>query len=966
MRFVHSSARVLQRAVALSIVVGLPLLGGCSWFGKDEPFAPKGPQLGKIIKDLPALELPDQAADAPDRDAVLAAYEKVYGLIPDLGDNLAVGKRLADLKMDRGEEADIAGVQAPYADAVTLYETLLAQSAGSDAADRDQILYQLARAHDVQGEGDTAVGYLDQLIAEYPDSDYRVEAHFRRAESAFSRGDYDQASADYGVVVAAGEDSRLWQNANYMRGWSLFKQSELEAGLVNFFAVIDGLVGARSSYATQVGDAQDKSLPATDQELLDDSLRVVTLALGYLDGSKTLAAEMRAISKPSWQYLVYQSLADDHLEKERYLDSVATWQTFVDENPLDLRAPNAHQGMIDTLVAADFPSEIRPKKRDYVDRYGVRSEFWQVHADADRSAYLPTLKTYLQELASLAHADAQTLAAKAKGRKRDQQAVKAAYLAAADWYEQTVETFPEDVTVADQLFLLGEVYTEAAEPAAAVVAYQRLLREFPEHPSAAEAGYAAILGYGTLLANGEETLDETELKRLSQQKIDAQVEFALIFAADERAPTVQTDAANSLFALGRFDQAVTLANSAFATWPQLAPELAQTNLLILGHGGFELGRFADAERAYQRYLNNGPALDEQAPVREKLLAAVYRQAEAAEGQGDVEAAVGHFQRMQALDFNAELTIQGQYDAIAVVEGAGDLDRTAALLNQFRADYGEHELAQGIDMRMASLYEQSNNFAAAAGEYVNVSRTSADAEVARQSLYRAAQLYLEHNDTVNAQTYFSQYVERYPKPLDLNLEAVQQLDTFALQRGDDDARTTWLARKIDIHKRMGRDATERATYLAADAQLVFAGRERIRFDGIRLTRPLAKSLKKKTRSLKQTVAAFEAVADYKVGALASASTYQIADMYVALAKSIMASERPAGLSALELEQYDLLLEEQAYPFEEQAISLHEINMQRSWEGVYDEHVQLSFAALRALMPGRFDKQERQIVYVERIH
>ncbi|MFK7914977.1 MAG: tetratricopeptide repeat protein, partial [Pseudomonadales bacterium] len=824
--------------------------------------------------------------------------------------------------------------------------------------------YQLARAHDIQGEGEAAVAYLDRLIADFPESEYTVEAHFRRAESAFSRGDYGQAAADFGVVVAAGDDNRLWQNANYMRGWSLFKESDLEAGLVNFFAVIDGLVGAHSASA---GDPE-QGLAATDQELLDDSLRVVTLALGYLEGSQTLAQEMRAISKPSWQYLVYQRLADDHLEKERYLDSVATWQTFVDENPLDLRAPNAHQGMVDTLVAADFPSEILPKKQDYVASYGVRSEFWQVHAGADRSAYLPTLKTYLQELASIAHANAQTLAAKAKGRKRDQQAVKAAFLAAADWYEQTVETFPEDSSVADQLFLLGEVYTEAAEPAAAVTAYQRLLREFPEHPNAAEAGYAAILGYGTLLAaqSASGVVDDAERARMTQRKIDAQVEFALLFGDDPRAPTVQTDAADSLFKMGQFEPAMALATAAIETWPDQGPTLAATNLLILGHGGFELGQYAQAEGAYQRYLNTGPVPEQQALVKEKLLAAVYRQGEAAEANQDIEQAIAHFQRMQAVDFNAQLTVQGQYDAIAVVEAAQQLDRTAALLQQFRADYPGHPLAKGIDMRMASLYERSENFAAAAGEYVNVSRSSSDPEVARQSLYRAAELYLEQGDSSAAETYFADYVQRYPKPRDLNLEAVQQLDEFALARGDDAGRTQWLQRKIEIQKRMGRDASERATYLAADAQLVFAGRERTRFDAVRLTRPLAKSLKQKTRSLKQTVAAYEAVADYKVGALASVSTYQIADMYVALAKSIMESERPTGLSALELEQYDLLLEEQAYPFEEQAISLHEINMQRSWEGIYDEYVQQSFVALRSLMPGRFDKQERQIAYVERIH
>ena len=66
-----------------------------------------------------------------------------------------------------------------------------------------------------------------------------------------------------------------------------------------------------------------------------------------------------------------------------------------------------------------------------------------------------------------------------------------------------------------------------------------------------------------------------------------------------------------------------------------------------------------------------------------------------------------------------------------------------------------------------------------------------------------------------------------------------------------------------------------------------------------------------------------------------------------------------------EQYDVLLEEQAFPFEEQAISIHEINVRRSWDGVYDQWVQKSFAALRALVPARFDKQEMQVGYVDTI-
>ena len=72
---------------------------------------------------------------------------------------------------------------------------------------------------------------------------------------------------------------------------------------------------------------------------------------------------------------------------------------------------------------------------------------------------------------------------------------------------------------------------------------------------------------------------------------------------------------------------------------------------------------------------------------------------------------------------------------------------------------------------------------------------------------------------------------------------------------------------------------------------------------------------------------------------------------------MASQRPAELSAEELEQYDILLEEQAFPFEEQAIELFEANAARTRDGIYDASVRRSFTRLAALMPARYAKPER---------
>ena len=72
---------------------------------------------------------------------------------------------------------------------------------------------------------------------------------------------------------------------------------------------------------------------------------------------------------------------------------------------------------------------------------------------------------------------------------------------------------------------------------------------------------------------------------------------------------------------------------------------------------------------------------------------------------------------------------------------------------------------------------------------------------------------------------------------------------------------------------------------------------------------------------------------------------------------MASERPKGLNDEELEQYDILLEEQAFPFEEQAIDILLSNAERTQNGIYDEWIRKSFARLADLVPARFAKSER---------
>ncbi len=124
----------------------------------------------------------------------------------------------------------------------------------------------------------------------------------------------------------------------------------------------------------------------------------------------------------------------------------------------------------------------------------------------------------------------------------------------------------------------------------------------------------------------------------------------------------------------------------------------------------------------------------------------------------------------------------------------------------------------------------------------------------------------------------------------------------------------------------------------------------------LTVPLDRSLRAKKQALESALAAWGRAMDYGVAGVTTEASYATADLYRHFGRALMESERPPRLSADELEQYELLLEEQAFPFEEKAIGLHERNARRAVEGVYDQWVKRSYAALAELLPARYARSE----------
>jgi tetratricopeptide (TPR) repeat protein len=294
------------------------------------------------------------------------------------------------------------------------------------------------------------------------------------------------------------------------------------------------------------------------------------------------------------------------------------------------------------------------------------------------------------------------------------------------------------------------------------------------------------------------------------------------------------------------------------------------------------------------------------------------------------------------------------------------EKAEGILLSFRETFPKHKLAKDVPSKLIIAYENLQDWKKAAYELQNIWRFSRDKKEQRIALYQAAEYYEKADDIDNAMVMLKRYAHNYPNPFDAQLEAINKLEGLYLKQNDHEKRRYWLEKLIASDQKAGKSRTERSKFLAAKASFELADYERQRYAQIALTLPLQKSLGKKKVALKKTLDAYQRTAKMEVQEFTTAATFQIAEIYGELSRDLMASQRPAGLDELELEEYEYLLEDQAFPFEEAAINIHETNIKRSWDGLYDSWIANSISALSKLMPARYAKQEVSYDAIAEIH
>ena len=607
------------------------------------------------IKDLDAQQV-DVNTDPPknvDDNKTMDSYRRFLDLnAGDAALRAEALRRLGDLNLESSESERIEhelvtneGLRAT--EAIHLYSALLKTYPKYER--NDSVLYQLARAYELNAQPDKALASLDQLAASYPNSHYIDEAQFRRGELLFSDKAYPKAQTAYEAVMKIGPSSAFYNQSLYKHGWSLFKQGENERSLDSFAAVLDSVLVSKQD-PNQLIELETLTRP--NRELVEDTFRVMSITFSYLDGPKTIGDFVKRHTPPGrpprpYSYLLYARLGDLYMEKERYTDAADSYRAFVSQDRNNEKAPLLEMQAIEAYQKGGFPQLVLQGKKEFVEDYSFGTAFWQGRQPKNEPKVVAVLKTNLKDVAQYYHAQAQ--------RTKN----VADYQEAAKWYHSYLTSFPDDPDSAVTNFLLADTLFESKQYEDAAKEYESTAYHYGNHEKAAAAGYAAVIAYG----KQEETLSGEAKAAVHNRSIDSSLKFAKTFPDHPESAQVLTRAATDLYAAKDYPRAIAASEALLARQPPVDATKQRVAWTVIGNSNFEQGIFDKAETAYAHAQTLMPANDpERAVIVERLAASIYKQGEQKSKSGDNAAAVDDFLRVSALAPTSKVRANADFDA----------------------------------------------------------------------------------------------------------------------------------------------------------------------------------------------------------------------------------------------------------------------------------------------------------------
>lgn len=810
-----------------------------------------------------------------------------------------------------------------------------------NAKGNDKTYYQLANAYYQKGNYDKTIETLNLLVKKYPTSTYYIESQFRLAEAAFSKKNYRLAEDKYTDIIGSEKNVVFYEKALYKRGWARFKQEFYLEAIDDFMEVIR--LNRFADYHT---------LNSTQKNAFDEYFRAMGLSFLYMGGPTELHNYFKNSRKFNQIYYVYANLSDIYTRQERYNDAVETMHIFARHNPQSVHLPESYLKVVEIWKTGGFSNKVNIAVADLYKNFHPSAPYWHKQKNIDARIYKLVdshMKDYITIVAANYHKEFQTTKS------------GTAFNNASHWYQNYLRHYRSHAHKDNIYYLYGSLLQLNKNEKQAL--QQHELAAFDSNTILnKDAAYEAITLTSSLLKTGNNPEENT---RNRDKLILYSTLYAQQYPNEKNTAGVIAHACENAYKAGRYRDVITLSDS--LAGHQNATLSRHVNT-IRAHAYFKLQLYKEAEATYLVAMEQNAAKSrDDTQLRNSLALAIYSQGKRSATNDNVDEALNHYTRIASVAPSSDIAPTGLYDAIALAIQHERWHESIRYIKQFQSSYPNHKYNSDVTRKLSVAYLNSSQDIEAARELEKVALTEKDNEYKIAALWKAAELYESKNETTAAIRSYEQYARNFPRPYPQNIEAMNKLVSLYTTQNNERQASHWRDQIIKSDRKTPNSLkTDRTRLLASSASLDQARNSHDRFSKIELKLPLKTSLRQKKTAMQNAVNLYGRASSYGVAETATEATYAIGEIYRSFSKSLLTSERPRHLKGEELAQYQLLLEDQAFPFEEKAIEFYETNLLHVRDGVYDEWVQKSHTQLKKLFPVRYNRDIQLDSYINVLH
>ncbi|MFC1585985.1 tetratricopeptide repeat protein [Fibrobacterota bacterium] len=834
--------------------------------------------------------------------------------------------RMLEEARARGDTSDVAFPAIAFDKTIAVYDRLLATPAYEK--EHPVALYYKALCLIRTKREDEAVENLITITQKFQKSDYYTAALIKIGDYYFNRP-YMKGGQGYNLAIESFKKAISnpfnphFREAMYKLGWCYFQQDMYGEAISVFKSLVEK--SNLDFSGTSGADLIRNPL------LREEAIEFLAVSLDESGELEDALSFLKVIGNDNYASKVFLKLSNIYILRSDYTKSTRALNMLLDNYPLSVKAPVAKLTLVNNYQVLGRLEEAEMNLRDFFDSYSKGSEWYRNNRDREVRAYVDS-----QAIKILIKSTEDMLREARRANDRNM------YIKVAKSYNRLLEEYPqrrESYEVEWNLAVIFEKYIKNYN--AAYFNYMRVATQYPYTGHRKEALLSAISSVQKVWESGQASVpDDTTLSELAidtsltsveKDIINGARKFMEFYGGDKEAVDIMLIEASVYFNRRLYSRAIPLYKQILSKKPR--PKNYQEVMELLAQSYMGAQDFKQAEHWFGVLAGQAVNPNYIRAGAEGQMEAAYRGAGKLEKQGKFVQAAMEFASVAQRYPSARLADIAQFSSAEAYEKAGNYEKAALAYVELSKMFPQSKYADGALFNAATNYENVQQLKKAIETYEDLIKRFPNSPHIKNALFNISLNYEKLKDFEKVAEVNERFARMFPGEKDapdmlfntgkyymkaeLYDKALNVFRRFYTKYlGSDrelEARLytgrCYLAMEDPLQAEENfRSAIARTSYLAgqgipvnkfyaSEAQMELAGIVSRKYHQIQLKLPvdaLETSKKQKAELLKQAVAAYQLVIDYKNESAVKA-THKIGGLYEDFAFRWKEQERPSDLN-----------------------------------------------------------------------